>query len=384
MHFPSYIPEIIKKHATNYLEGEDADADDACACACACAGAGDWCGWIKCLKKGKEELSKIEKQLKAFISKPPYDEDQANKLSIKKSYIESSNQKMERDIARINRLISEDLMKKVYERLNDVFFVDVDKESKILIFIHSAWSTNIDYEKPREAVKKAEQLYKKIEAAAEKLADLLDEVDKTGCYNPSDFFRISYLLGNTDSRHNFDIWRLKRSVLMGKFSFIKQEQLEGNLKIKRNLKIRLMKSFYGILCFDEEDISRTCLVKCKGPIPIDPIEACKNDLQYVWGIAPDLSELLRTVKVAASKSKPNSWDFANAAIESRQNNFKAQYLRGFINLLCQGDECFKNLLCKKNESFSTSLINAIADTATIVLNEPDLIVSYDDVIKKLE
>ena len=40
MHFPSYIPEIIKKHATNYLEGEDADADADDACAC--AGAGDW------------------------------------------------------------------------------------------------------------------------------------------------------------------------------------------------------------------------------------------------------------------------------------------------------------------------------------------------------
>jgi|GEM_PF-1059586 len=337
--FPCYIPEIIKNHATHYLAGDDNDDED-------------WCGWIECLRQGKEKLSEIDEkiaELKTSIN-TGYAEDQGIELRLERLNIQTSHNKMEIDVDCIRRLISDDSMKEVYEILNSEFSGDEDRDSKILTFIHSAWGANINYSKPRESVNTAKQLSKEISIAAKKLADLLDKIDETGCNNLDEFFSIPYLLENTDNHgHDFNIWRSMRSVVVGKPPFRKQVQVDD------------MNSFDCDLYNESAD-------------QIDPIEGTINDLRYGWEKAPDLSELLRTVATAAEKaageSEPNSGYFADAAISSRKRNPKTEYLRGYAELLRNS-----------NIQSSPNILNAIVITATVILNSPDLIVIYDDVRK---
>ena len=241
-------------------------------------------------------------------------------------------------------------MKDVYKILSSEFFADEQGDSKILTFIHSAWGANINYDEPRASVNTAKQLSKEISIAAKKLADLLDKVDKTGCNNPDEFFSIPHLLESTDNHgHDFNIWRSMRSFVVGKSPFRKQVQVDD------------MNSFDCDLYNESAD-------------QIDPIEGTINDLRYGWEKAPDLSELLRTVATAAEKAtgeyEPNSGYFADAAISSRKRNPKTEYLRGY-----------GELLRNSNIQSSPNILKAIAITATVILNNPDLIVTYDDVRK---
>ena len=181
--FPCYIPEVIKKHATHYLAGDEDDGDSH--------------GWIECLKQGKEKLSEIDEkiaELKTCIN-TGYTEDPAIELRLERLNIQTSHNKMERDVDCIRRLISNDSMKEVYKILSNEFFADEQGNSKILTFIHSAWGANINYDEPRASVNSAKQLSKEISIAAKKLADLLDKIDETGCNSPDEFFSIPYLLG---------------------------------------------------------------------------------------------------------------------------------------------------------------------------------------------
>jgi len=94
-------------------------------------------------------------------------------------------------------------------------------------------------------------------------------------------------------------------------------------------------------------------------------------LRYAWGTAPDLPALLDTVAEAALDFVPSESGAIGAAINSRQRNQKTEYIRAFDNILTN----------VHNFTLTTPIINAMAIVATVVINDPDIIVTYDDVRK---
>jgi predicted nucleic acid-binding protein len=96
-------------------------------------------------------------------------------------------------------------------------------------------------------------------------------------------------------------------------------------------------------------------------------------LRYAWGTAPDLSELIDTLAQAARDFKPIESGFIGAAIESRQRSEKTEYLRAFGNLFTDAHHL----------KVSIAVMQAMAVVANVVINLPDVDVTYDDVRKAL-
>lgn len=337
MNFPLYIPEPIKQQATHYLDGSDS-----------------WHGYRTSLKEEKEKLSEINERI-TYWKLPKQDADYAEhrleELRTEKIECEQRIEELDREINSISRLIYDGSMTEVYRLLINEFYGDESADRKIDQFIFFAWSANINYAKPREATKKAIDLSKEISATATKLAKLLNEISETGINCPDEFFSIASLLENTDnSGNNLYIWRSVRKYILGGPPAIEPRQVDdtahGHVIVN--------------LIFEES------------PPQIAPQEQQRNTLRYGWEKAPYLPEILNTVAKAADEFKPSCGYFADAAIVSRQKSHKTEYIRGYANLLCNG-----------GINLSPDIAKAIAITATVVINSPDLIVTYDDVRKAI-
>jgi hypothetical protein len=338
MKFPLYIPEPIKQQATHYLDGSDS-----------------WHGYRTSLKEKKEKLSEINERItywKLPVQDADYAEHRLEELRTEKIECEQRIEELDRDINSISRLIYDGSMKEVYRLLINEFHGDESADRKIDQFIFFAWSANINYAKPREAMTEARVLSKEISATATKLAKLLNKITETGCNCPDEFFSIASLLENTDnSGNNLYIWRSVRKYILGGPPAIEPRQVDDTAPVLR-----------FIVNLNPEE----------SPPQIAPQEQQRKTLRYGWEKAPYLPEILNTVAKAADEFKPSCGYFADAAIVSRQKSHKTEYIRGYVNLLCNG-----------GINLSTDIVKAIAITATVVINSPDLIVTYDDVRKAI-
>ena len=108
-------------------------------------------------------------------------------------------------------------------------------------------------------------------------------------------------------------------------------------------------------------------------VKIDPEEKARNTLRYAWGTAPDFSALLGTVAKAARDFTPSESGMIGAAINSRQSSPKTEYLRAFGNVLTEVHEF----------ALTTSIMQAMAIVANVVINQTEVDVTYDDVRKAL-
>jgi hypothetical protein len=114
-------------------------------------------------------------------------------------------------------------------------------------------------------------------------------------------------------------------------------------------------------------------------VPIDekpeitPEEERRNMLRYAWGTAPDFSALLETVARAARSFKPSAPGMIGASVKSRQHNQKTEYLRAF-----------GKLLTVQGFALTTPIMKEMVITASVVINLPDVDVTYDDVRKALQ
>jgi hypothetical protein len=120
--------------------------------------------------------------------------------------------------------------------------------------------------------------------------------------------------------------------------------------------------------------STTQFVKTGKEAEEDPVEQERALIRAIWQSAPSLSSILDTVKIAAQNWTPSEIGFIRAAIASRKKNPKTEYVRGFGDLL------------KKTHGFTLTpqLMKAMALTATVVITDKDLVVTYDDVRKALQ
>jgi hypothetical protein len=218
----------------------------------------------------------------------------------------------------------------------------------------------MDFGPYRERLKRAAELKGEIADTAETLAKLIRRFSETGTNGPGEFYSIPELLRQTDNHemrgHNLHMWRSMRQHVLGEPP--------------------------------RRDVPETRPVEESGePVPpieivfvpmeekaeIDPKEEARNMLRYAWGTAPDFSALLETVAKAGRAFKPSESGMIGAAIESRQRSLKTEYLRAFGNLLTD----------VHGFALTTPIMNAMAIVANVVINLPDVDVTYDDVRKAL-
>jgi hypothetical protein len=191
-------------------------------------------------------------------------------------------------------------------------------ESSQKDFVNVAWLALTDYSKYRDMLDDADKQRKAIAKRAKELAKLLRSImtDNSLIGTPMEFYSVRTLLRETDGDDK--VWPLMREKLL--------------------------------------------------PVPGDP-EA--NGLDYIWGIAPKVPDLLDTVAKVADEYQPQFGGRIGAAIEKRERNSKTQFLRAF------GHE-----LAEARIEPNPEVINAMAYMATVALDNID--VTYGDVTQALD
>jgi hypothetical protein len=227
-------------------------------------------------------------------------------------------------------------------------------------FIYAAWAARVDFAKYRDRLKEAKELAAEIAETAETLAKLIRQFSETGIEGPSEFYSIRELLRQTDNHemegYNLHMWRSMRRYILGDppERDVQDEKPaeEGGEPVPPIKIVRVL--------VDEKP-------------EITPKEERRNMLRYAWGTAPEFSALLETVASTARSFKPSAPEAIGAAIKTRQHNPKTEYLRAFGHLLTDVHRF----------ALTTPIMKAMAITATVVIDLPDVDVTYDDVRKAL-
>lgn len=336
MEYPKYVPEKVKRLIDSYLIGEPAR---------------DIPGYLSLLSDAERSLEKITSIIRWRTERG--DDDYLPSLRFQRLEAEEHRNTLKRDVDCFERIAMDSRMEGCYQYISEDGFA-ADNADK---FAKAAWATNLDYSKYRDRIKQVDDLRGDIAKAAQKLALLLREAATVGYSNwPSELFSISELLRKTDnngeSRRNFFMWQSMRRVVLGDREVSASQQPQFDIG-SRTAPVEIQ------------------LVSMERLPEVDPEEEFRNTLRYAWGTAPELSELLQTVAAAAKSFYPKENGVIGAAIEKRQNNQKTDYLRGFGKSLTE-DHGF---------SLSPSVKKAMAVIATVVLDSPEIDVTYDDVRK---
>ena len=100
-------------------------------------------------------------------------------------------------------------------------------------------------------------------------------------------------------------------------------------------------------------------------------EQGRNNPGYDWESAPSLPKLLVTLAQAAHNFWPREPGMIGAAMSSRKQNPKTEYLRALVSLLRDD----------RGVSLTTPIMHAMSAISNVVINDPNVDVSYDDVKK---
>ncbi len=336
MRFPDYVPNSVRLYITDIIEGNDWAKE----------------GW----KHAHVIVGKELKQINHKINICNVDADIQN-LKEELTEVTKRYNELEENINCLYRLGTDSRMKEVYSLLSRNISDDRDLKK----FIYAAWAAKCDFSIFRDRVKRATELNSKIMIAANRLENLIKEFEETGVNGPNEFYGVRDILEKTDNsknrNYNFEMWRSLRHIIFG--YDVKGNNSDENFLLK------------------EEGYSppkiEVIFVDPKEKHVIDPVKSYQNTIEYTWGVAPDFSELLRTVADAAKHFTPEEGGVVRAAIAKRESNPKTEYLRAFSHLLKEGHK----ILIGPIE------MNAMALIANVVINLPHIDVSYDDVVKTI-
>ncbi len=340
MNFAGYVPAAVREIITNYLEGENDRSIP---------------GYIEVLASAELELAKIEQAIEARLKSGEV--EILDNLRKKRGDATAHRDMLAGSVDCLMRLAHDPQMRDAFAELTREFTNDKQWGD----FIISAWVAQVDYGHYRDKLKRAKELKEKIADTATNLAKLLCQFSDTGVNGPDELYSIPELLRKTDHQNmqgdNRYMWRKMRAYVLGdppRRDFPEIEKLQGEAEQSTAPKI--------VIRFLE-----------KGEKPeIDPIDHGRDTLRYAWGMAPNISALLDTVSKAARDFEPCESGMIGDAIISRQRSIKTEYLRAFANRLTN-----------KQLTMSVIVMRAIAIVATVVINLPDIVVTYDDVRKAL-
>uniref|UniRef100_UPI00405580DB hypothetical protein n=1 Tax=Orrella sp. TaxID=1921583 RepID=UPI00405580DB len=341
MKFPQYVPDVIRKKIGAMLDGDDWEP----------------MGWHDALESAEERLTKIEADLRRKNST----RECMDSLRKQRKEAEEHRDTLKKYVSCLQRLATDPRMKAVYERLSEEFTDDERWKG----FIHAAWAAEVDFSKYRDQLKRTAELNNEIANTAQKLADLLRKTSETGFSNwPAEYFGIPELLRKTDNHksqdHNLHMWRSMRKHILGDRPI--PDVLDSGSHQEDS----------------KRSVSLPIVVRFVSPenAKIDPEQERLNTLQYAWGTAPDLSALLDTVVATARRFAPHENGVIGAGLNSRQKSRAENkaYLRAYGHLLTE----------VYGISLTSNVMKAMAQVATVVLDDPDFVVSYGDVTSALE
>jgi hypothetical protein len=280
-------------------------------------------GWAASLAFAEESLARINRAIEGYLRRG--EDDYLPSLRAQKAEALAHRDAIAGDLDCLRRLAHDGRMADAYALLTREFTDDQQWRG----FIRAAWSARIDFAKHRDRLRRAAELKDDIADAAERLARLIREFSEKDANGPGELYSIPELLRRTDNHemrgHNLHMWRAMRRHVLG------------------------------------------------DPSGTDSDDQARDSLRYAWGTAPGVPELLDTMASAARGFKPGESGMIGAALESRQQSPKAEYLRAFASLLTDVHGFILN----------PRLMRAMAVVATVVINSPDIDVSYDDVRKRL-
>lgn len=333
MDFPAYVPAAVRAYITTLIEGRQ--------------------GWAASITSADQQLANIEREIQASIRRGEVE------------YLDSLLRRQKADIIELRDMSArnvECLERLAHDlRMRDAFALvtrEFSDDEQWRDFIHAAWTARMDYAPYRERLKSAAELKEEIADAAAKLAKLIRQFSETGVDEPGEFYSIPDLLRKTDSRkmhgRNLYMWRSMRPHVLGDppgRGVPESEPAQGG----------------GDQSIAPEIVTR--YLESREKPDVDPVEEARETLRYGWRAAPCLSELLDTVAKAARDFKPSKSGMIGAAIKSRQRSAKMEYLRAFGNLLTDAP----------NFALTTPIMQAMAFVSNVVLDLPDVDVTYDNV-----
>jgi hypothetical protein len=340
MDFPAYVPAAVRTHLINILEGESLRGIP---------------GYSGLLSEANQRLEAIEESLERKVICGEVED----LPDLRRQKVEASSHRdmLAGDVDCLLRLAHDPRMRDSFALLTREF----DDDDQWRSFTYAAWAARVDFEKFRNRLRRAAELKGEIANAAETLAKLIHHFSETGVMGPGEFYSIPELLRKTDNHdmdgHNLHMWQTMRRHILG-------ERPEYDLPAR----VVTLRS-------DDESTSgiQVGTFLDDGVDDITPEQKSRNLLSYAWGTAPDLSALLDTVAKAAKGFKPSESGMIGAAIETRQRSVKTEYLRAFGNLLTD----------VHGFALTKPIMQAMAIVANVVINLPDVDVTYDDVRKAL-
>jgi hypothetical protein len=322
MDFPAYVPAAVRAYITTLIEGH----------------SGEPIGWQESLANAERRLDEIARQIESSIRWGK--EEYLPSLRMNKARAVAHRDSLKAEVDCLRRLAHDERMRDAYALLTREFA----DERQWRGFIYSAWAARVDFAGYRDRLRRAAELTGEIAKAAETLARLIRQFSATGINGPSEFYSVPELLRQTDNHEmegrNLHMWRSMRRYVLGD-------------PPRRDVQ-------------DEKPAK-------EGGEPMPHIEEARNMLRYAWGTAPEFSALLETVASAARAFKPSATGMIGAAVESRQRSPKTEYLRAFGNALTN----------VHGSALTRPIMRAMAITANVVINLPDVDVTYDDVRKAL-
>ena len=339
MDFPAYVPAAVRTHIESILYGEQTMHIQ---------------GFVRSLEKAQHELVAISESLEREALRG--ENEYLDNLRTQRVEALTHQNELANDVDCLLRLATDPRMREAFAVLTR----EISEDEQWRGFIYSAWAARVDFTKYRDRLKTAMMLKGEIAEAAENLSKLIRQFEDTGVSGPSEFYSVPELLRRTDNiemnGHNLHMWRSMRRHVLGDLPRrdIHDAKKEGRIE-ESNQSIEIV------------------LVPKRGKADIDPEEEKRNMLRYAWGTAPDFSALLKTMADAARAFKPSEPGMIGAAIESRQKNPKTEYVRAFGNLLTEVHKF----------ELTAPVHKAIAVVANVVINQPDVDVTYDDVRKAL-
>ena len=325
MEFPSYVPNAVRESMARRLEGRDS--------------------WSDSLESANATLKRLE-QRRA-------DDPQDDALRIEHAESVAHRNHLAAEVACLQRLVHDGRMQPAYARLVGALTTD----EQLSGFIHAAWAARMDYGKHRESMKAADDLVREVAAAARVLADLLRKAENfAGPMLPAELFGIQSLMKNTEhdrEDRDFHMWPGMRRYILGEPDPRSASTDEPVKLAVDNLPKKIKIQF----------------VAMGEAHALDPEEAQRNMLRYAWGTAPSMARIIATMHREALAYVPAESGAIGAALKSRKRNAKTEYLRAFNALLLdvKGIEC------------TPEIVNAMATTATVVLNDSDDDVTPGDV-----
>jgi hypothetical protein len=282
-------------------------------------------GLISALAKAKAQVLQLPQ-----LELSPQGKAKTDALRIKRAKAITHRDSLTADFVCCQRLLNDPRMKEAYGFLVGMPNVTDDQMSG---FIYAAWAARIDYGKFRKQMAAAAGLAKKVAEAAEVLAGLLKKAESTRgleYHLAHELFDLHSLLEKTDhdpEDRNFHMWPGMRPFLLG-----------------------------------------------ESPGDHEPsAEAARRKLRHAWSYAPSIAHLTATLARETSAFAPAESGSIGKALSSRKGNRKVEYLRAFGY----------SLRAEHRVELGPNAMNAMAITATVVLDDPGLFATYDDVRKAL-